>query len=106
MAGNFTGINTAGIPSIRSALENYKKSIESYEIRLVGTQLGEALKGTGQVNEFKKLSQSCNDYKKNLLKLVDNCLEKISTIETEYKKNDETSTAVAEQSSVINKLKS
>ena len=98
-----TGINVAGIPKIKAAIDDWVNDINSSLTGINSTNTQKAIKGTHSEAELKTLCQSVNSRIKNLTAMLSNLKNELDTVEAGYKNNDENNTAF---SNYYNKLDS
>ena len=100
------GINTAKIPKMEEALDEWIKAINAAKITNSSKNITKALKGTTQEGELKKLCQAVESYTNNLTNLLSAYKNRLSEVKAAYEKNDTSSTSLSDVTAAINNLKS
>ena len=106
MAVDVTGIDTGKISAMQNAIEEWAKAIDSKKITISSKNATNAIKGTTQVAEIKKLCQACDSYPNTLTSKLRSYKNRLTEVKAAYAKNDQTSTAISDVTSAIKNLKS
>lgn len=72
-----SGINTTKIGEIEKKINDYIQAIESAKITEISKELNYVLDGE-EKNKIKSTCQSCESYTNELIKLLNDCKEKIA----------------------------
>ncbi len=106
MAVDVTGIDTGKISAMQNAIEEWAKAIDSKKISLSSKAvITNAIKGSTQVNEVKKLCQACDSYANTLTAKLRAYKERLTDVKAAYAKNDTSSTAISDVTAAIKNLK-
>lgn len=106
MAVDTTGINTAKLSAMQQAIEDWAKAVDAANITLASKSVTQAMKGSNQVSQIKKLCQACDSYTNTLTAKLRTYKNRLSDVKTAYAKNDTSSTAISTVSAEVKNLKS
>ena len=106
MAVDTTGINNNKISAMQQAIEDWAKAVDAAKITLAAKNITNAMKGSTQVSEIKKLCQACDSYTNTLTAKLRAYKNRLSDVKTAYVKNDSSSTAISNVTGQIKNLKS
>ena len=106
MAVDTTGINTDKIPAMQNAIEAWAKAVDAAKITVASKNVTAAMKGSTQVDAVKKLCQACDSYTNTLTAKLRAYKNRLTEVQTAYKKNDTSSTSISSVTSAVKNLKS
>ena len=106
MAVDVTGIDTGKISAMQNAMEAWAKAIDSKKITISSKNATNAIKGSTQVSEIKKLCQACDSYANTLTAKLRSYKDRLAEVKAAYAKNDASSTSISDVTAAIKNLKS
>ena len=106
MADTITGINTAKITAMKTAIDDWAKAVDNKKITVASKEVTKALKGSTQEAAVKKLCQACDSYANTLTAKLRAYKTRLDEVKTAYEKNDTSSTAVSDVTAKVDSLRS
>ena len=106
MAVDTTGINSNKINAMQQSIEDWAKAVEAAKITLQAKSVTNAMQGSTQVDNIKKLCQACDSYTTTLTTKLRDYKNRLSDVKTAYAKNDTSSTSISDVTAAIKSLKS
>ena len=106
MAVDTTGINSNKVSAMQQAIEDWAKAIEAAKITLAAKNVTQALQGSSQVDQVKRLCQACDSHTLTLTSKLRTYKNRLNDVKAAYTKNDTSSTAISTVSNQVKNLKS